>query len=185
VIVVDTSVWVEALRRPASRVADILNQVLDADEVALALPVRLELLSGVAKRHRTALKRGLSALPILRPTDDTWSLIEAWVDKAGDRGLHVAVPDLLIAGLAQELDALIWTLDADFDGLEKIGVARLYEPPAGTKLTSARTETGFPATRARNRSRRNRRRTQVCTGDPAVARLCQRRIDLERRLALP
>jgi len=44
--------------------------------------------------------------------------------------LALVVPDLLIAGLAQQLDALIWTRDADFDSLEKIGVARLYEPPA-------------------------------------------------------
>ena len=128
-IVVDTSVWVEALRRPATRDADVLQQLLDADEVALALPVRLELMSGVAKRQRGALRRGLSALPILRPTDDTWSLIEGWIAAAADRGLHFSVPDLLVAGLAHELDALIWTRDADFDDLEQIAVARLYRPP--------------------------------------------------------
>ena len=44
--------------------------------------------------------------------------------------LHFSVPDLMIAGLAYELEALIWTRDADFDALEKLGVAGLYGPPA-------------------------------------------------------
>jgi predicted nucleic acid-binding protein len=126
VIVVDTSVWIDAHRRPAGRVATALNALLDADEVALALPVRLELLAGVSKKDRPALARALTALPVLRPSDETWPLIERWVPVAADKGCRVGLADWLIAALASEVDARVWSLDADFARLERLKMARLY-----------------------------------------------------------
>jgi len=126
VIVVDTSVWIEAHRRPAGSAAAVLNALLDADEVALALPVRLELLAGVSRRDRPALARGLSALPVLRPSSDTWDRIERWVPEAANHGQRFGLSDWLIAALAEEIDALIWSLDRDFVELEKLRMIRRY-----------------------------------------------------------
>jgi predicted nucleic acid-binding protein len=126
VIVVDTSVWIDVIRRPTSQRALTFRQLLDADEVALALPVRLELMSGIARKDRNALRRGLSALPVLQPTDETWRLMESWVEPAGDAGRHFSVTDLLIAALAHEITALVWSLDADFTAMETIGLVQLY-----------------------------------------------------------
>jgi predicted nucleic acid-binding protein len=126
VIVVDTSVWIAAMRRPQSPQAVILEKGLDADAVVLALPVRLELMSGVAKKHRAAFRRTLSALPLLRPSDDTFRLIERWIEPAADKGFRFGVTDLTIAALAHELDALVWSLDDDFEAMEKLGLVRLY-----------------------------------------------------------
>ena len=125
-IVVDTSVWIDAHRRPAGRTAATLNALLDADEVALALPVRLELLAGVSRKDRTALARGLTALPLLRPSPDTWQLIEGWLPLAADKGRRFGLADWLIAALASEIDALIWSLDTDFAQLERLKMTRQY-----------------------------------------------------------
>ena len=116
-IVVDTSVWVAAERRPSSETATTLVALLDADEVALALPVRLELLAGVARADRRAFLRAFSALPVLIPTEETWQPLDDWIARAADAGQRFAITDLLIARLADEIGGLVWSLDSDFDRL--------------------------------------------------------------------
>jgi predicted nucleic acid-binding protein len=128
VIAVDTSVWVAALRSAPSPEARTLGQLMDADEILLPVPVRVELLAGVSTRDRPALQRGLSALPLLYPTDETWALIGRWVERAGQAGERFGVGDLLIAALASEVGALIWSLDADFTRMNGLSLVDLYEP---------------------------------------------------------
>ena len=125
-IVVDTSVWVSVLRSPGSPEAPIFTQLLDADEVALALPVKYELLSGVSEQNRAGLRRALSAVPVLYPTDDTWALIDRWVEAAGRKGQRFGISDLVIAALANELGGLVWSLDADFARMESLGLVGCY-----------------------------------------------------------
>jgi predicted nucleic acid-binding protein len=126
VIVVDTSVWVAVLRSPSAPGAPILASLVDADVVILALPVRLELIAGAPARDRAALGRRLSALQVARPTDDTWALVELWLEGASDRGHRFGIGDLLIAALAAERGALVWSLDRDFERMEKLKLIRLY-----------------------------------------------------------
>lgn len=125
-IVVDTSVWVAATREPSSAVASILRQLIDADEISLALPVRCELLAGVARKDRAAFRRALTALPVVVPSEDTWRVIEDWIEPAAEAGHRFAVTDLLIAGLAHDIGGLVWSLDDDFRRMESLGLVRLY-----------------------------------------------------------
>ena len=127
-IVVDTSVWVAALRTSRSLEGRTLVALLDADEVGLAVPVRLEVLSGASQRDRPALRRALSALPVLYPTDATWTLMDGWVDRTGNAGERLGIGDLLIGALASESGALVWSLDSDFARMERLGLVHLYEP---------------------------------------------------------
>jgi predicted nucleic acid-binding protein len=126
VIVVDTSVWVAAAREPAAPVAATLRKLIDADEVLLALPVRWELMAGVSRKDRVAFRRALSALPVVVPSEDTWRVVEGWIEPAADAGHRFAVTDLLIAGLAHDVGALVWSLDADFQRMESLGLVRQY-----------------------------------------------------------
>jgi predicted nucleic acid-binding protein len=126
VIVVDTSVWIAATRDPAGQLASLLNALIDADDVCLALPVRLELLSGLGARDRGILRRGLAALPVAVPTEGTWRTVERWIDAGGDAGQRFAIVDLLIAALAHELTALVWSLDRDFERMAAVGFVQSY-----------------------------------------------------------
>jgi predicted nucleic acid-binding protein len=126
-IVVDTSVWIAASRQKI--LAETLGQLIEADEVTLALPVRLELWTGVARQDRKAFLRMYGALPQLHPTEETWRVLPAWIEKGRDAGETFTISDLLIASLAAEIGGLVWSLDKDFERMERLGMIALYQLP--------------------------------------------------------
>jgi predicted nucleic acid-binding protein len=126
VIVVDTSVWVSALRLPKSPNAGILRGLLDADQVLLPVSVRSELLMGVTGATRKQLAERLGALTLLYTTDDTWRTLDSWTERASRRGHLFSLGDLMVGILASEVGALVWSLDADFGRMEKLDLVRLY-----------------------------------------------------------
>jgi predicted nucleic acid-binding protein len=126
VIVVDTSVWISALRGPGTAESEILRGLLDSDEVALPVPVRSELLMGVSGIARTQLGQRLEALTLLYPTDETWRTLDSWTEQASRSGQNFSVVDLMVGILASDIGALVWSLDKDFARLEKLKLIRLY-----------------------------------------------------------
>ena len=126
-IVVDTSVWLAAPRQRL--VADALRSLIDADEVALALPVRLELLACTPRHDRAAFRRAYGSLPQLHPTEETWTSIPGWIETAKDAGESFGLVDLLIASMADEIGGLVWSLDKDFERMERLKFVSLYELP--------------------------------------------------------
>jgi predicted nucleic acid-binding protein len=129
-IVVDTSVWVAALRSASSPEAAAFAALVDSDDVLLTAPVRTELLGGARAADRKPLKRLLTALPVAYPTNETWRLMDGWAELARDHGDRFGVGDLLIAALAKESGALVWSLDADFARMERLKSVDLYDPGA-------------------------------------------------------
>jgi predicted nucleic acid-binding protein len=126
VIVVDTSVWVAALRSSTSDEARHLQELLDDDQVALTIPVRVEILSGARQAERLRLRRLLSALPTLYPDSAIWDLVDSWIDRAGAAGDRFGFADLLIGALAATQGAAVWSLDSDFSRMARIGLLELH-----------------------------------------------------------
>ena len=129
-IVVDTSVWIDFFRGRDKPLCGHMAALLDADQVAVPLPVRLEILGGCRKTDFRRLKRLLGALPVLRPAASSWARIESWLERTVAAGQHFGVVDLLVAALAIENDASIWSLDGDFARLSSLGFVRVHEPGA-------------------------------------------------------
>jgi predicted nucleic acid-binding protein len=126
VIFVDTSVWVAFLRGRDAALVERVRTVLDDEEVALAAPVRVEILAGASRRDRPRLARLLEAFGLFAPTEATWDLIEAWIERAVRAGHRFGAMDLLIGAIAAEQDARIWSLDRDFERMERLGFVETY-----------------------------------------------------------
>jgi len=126
-ILVDTSIWIAARRQP--RVAETLQQLIEADEVTLALPVRLELLAGTAPHQRADFRRSFSAIPVMYPSDEAWQPLPEWIARATDAGERFGLADLLISSMANEIGGLVWSLDKDFERMEKLQMVSLYSLP--------------------------------------------------------
>lgn len=128
-IFVDTSVWIRAFRSKRSSEAAHLTELLDADEVALSIVARIEILSGATAMNRDALIRALSALPVFRSSERTWDRVESWVETAADKGARFGVPDLLVAAIAAEQRSAVWSVDKAFDRMEELGFVALHQGP--------------------------------------------------------
>jgi tRNA(fMet)-specific endonuclease VapC len=125
-IVVDTSVWIDFFRGRNAVTCTQLEVLLDADQVAVPAPVRVEILGGARRAELARLRRVLQALPLLVPSAQVWDTIETWLGRAVAAGQHFGVGDLLIAAVAAENHALIWSLDADFRRMARLGWIRLH-----------------------------------------------------------
>jgi predicted nucleic acid-binding protein len=126
VIFVDTSVWVEALRSADNAAAQHLTNLLDSGDVALAAPVRIEILIGASNRDNPRLRRVLSALPVFFPDEQTWARIDEWLDVARTAGERFGFADLLIAAIAADHEAEVWSLDSDFARMSSVGFIRFH-----------------------------------------------------------
>jgi len=124
----DTSVWIAALRSADCREVEHLRSLLDDDRVALAAPVRIEILSGASAPDQDRLRPLLAALPNWMPERSTWALIETWLASAARVGQRFGMGDLLIAAIAAEHKAPIWTLDTGFERMAQMDWLELHQP---------------------------------------------------------
>ena len=127
-IFVDTSVWISAFRSTSGVEAVHLRQLLDKDLVALAAPVRIEVLVGASLQDRPRLRRVFSALPTFFPDGETWELIDSWLDRASRVGEQFGFADLLIGALAAQQSSAVWSLDGDFQRMAACGFLEVQGP---------------------------------------------------------
>jgi len=122
-ILVDTSAWVEFFRGRGP-VADAVDDLLAANEVALCGPVLTELRRGLRAAERARVLPLLAACHLLAQPPALWEEAGELGFLLARRGATVKSLDLLIAVYALSHAVPLLTLDADFALIQKAG-ARL------------------------------------------------------------
>ena len=125
-ILIDTSAWIEFLRDTASTTCDRVEETL-AHDIAVADPVRMEVLAGArSEQHLTQLRRLLARGTTLHtnPIDYDQAAILYRQCRANGETVRKLI-DCLIAAVAIRNDIAILHLDSDFEVLARHTALRI------------------------------------------------------------
>ena len=131
-VLVDSSVWIEAARRQgdlATKVA--LRALLDEYEAAWCSPVKLEVLGGARREERRALELFFGVLPYVECREAEWDAAKALAWRSREAGHTLPSNDLLISATAGARGWRVFSRDAHFAALAGLGGATLYRPGYG------------------------------------------------------
>jgi predicted nucleic acid-binding protein len=127
-ILVDSSVWIDFLNSNRGRAGDELERLIRSGaRLVLAGVIVTEVLQGL-KRDVAEVARLLAGWPLIEPGGfGTYVAAASIFRQARERGLTLSTVDALLASLAIEYQAALFTLDKDFERLAFSGL-RLYRP---------------------------------------------------------
>ena len=119
---VDTSAWIEQLRRGGDvAIRTQVETLLSAGGAAWCPLVRLELWNGArGAEERTVLEEIDASIPSLGIDDAVWSDAVALASDARVRGITVPATDLLVASCARHHDVPLLHCDSHFDLITKL-----------------------------------------------------------------
>ena len=126
-IIVDTCVWIEFFREPASEFTLHLKSLLRERKVIMVGMVMAEILQGVkTPKEASLVEQNLAKLPYLEITRDIW--VTAGKMSSSLRRAESIIPlsDLIIAAIALSGNHEIFTVDQHFnkiDGLKLHNIA--------------------------------------------------------------
>ncbi len=124
-VLVDTSVWIEFLDRNNPSVRSDLEMLLRRGEVATAGLVLAELRYGCRSPQQTRmLLQAMEPLMYFETDRNSWLRAGELAAECAARGSPVRIADCLLAALAMRVDAVIFTLDHDFERIPRL---RLYQ----------------------------------------------------------
>ena len=123
-ILVDSSVWIDFLSSsPSPAGAELRRMINEAETFALAGVVVTEVLQGL-KRDVSRIEHYLSLWDMLEPSGfSTYREAAILFRAARAKGIAVTTIDVLIAAIALEHSATVFTLDKDFSRIA--GIVRL------------------------------------------------------------
>ena len=123
-VVVDSTLWIDFFRgsNEPGRVA--LRQLIRARQAVLTGIVLAEVLQGVRSEHESiSVQDQFFSIPYFETTKETWTEAGSLSAELRRKGLTIPLTDLIIAALAMEHDAEVFTTDPHF---AKVPGLKLY-----------------------------------------------------------
>lgn len=126
-ILVDTSVWVDFFSSSPGRGGTELRRMIEENEpFALTGVVIAETLQGLT-RDPGRIEQFLMQWDLLEPRGfATWRGAARIFRAARSKGITLTTIDTIIAAIAIEHDATLFTLDRDFAGVGRVAPLKLY-----------------------------------------------------------
>lgn len=131
-VLVDSSAWIESLRRNGDmRVKLAVEGLLEAYEAQWCSPIRLEVLGGARLEERARLGQCFAVIPYRPCREDDWDRAIALAWRLRTNGLTVPWLDVLIAAIAIHDGVRLYAIDAHFQEIAKHTGLLLYRPGYG------------------------------------------------------
>ena len=131
-VLVDSSAWIESLRRQGDmRVKLAVEGLLDAYEAQWCSPVRLEVLGGARMEERARLGEHFSVIPYRPCREDDWDRAVALAWRLRGKGLTVPWLDVVIAAIALHDGTRLYAIDTHFKEIAHHSGLMLYRPGYG------------------------------------------------------
>jgi tRNA(fMet)-specific endonuclease VapC len=116
-VLLDTSVWIDALRGRTPEIVSLTRELLNDDRVLICGPVIFEINRGLRHTERKKITSFFDALTRLPVEEGVW-------EQAGDldaslrrKGTTISPMDILIAQICQHHDVSLFTLDEHFSSV--------------------------------------------------------------------
>ena len=129
-IIVDTSVWIESFRHPASSIGLRLQEMIREDFVATCAPIQAEIIMGSSQGWKKRIDFLIRSLKTYIPEEADWLQIQNWLTHSRPQGQTFSIVDLLIASIAKREQLPLWSLDRDFERIGKIFSITLWRAPS-------------------------------------------------------
>jgi predicted nucleic acid-binding protein len=123
---VDSSVWVEFLRRKGDpRVKHLLARLLQVDQAAYTCPIRFEMLAGVRPDEENDLEQGFALSHHFPFEQHDWTEAAGLERQLRAKGLSVPRNDLFVATVAIRTGLVVLCRDAHFSAAQKVAGEKL------------------------------------------------------------
>jgi predicted nucleic acid-binding protein len=135
-VLVDSSVWIEAARREGDLGTKVaLEALLEEYEAATTSPVLLEVLGGARKEDRRRLSEYFCVIPHFQTDSKDWDKAVSLAWHLRDRGLFPPWNDVLVAAIAIRRDLRVFAKNKHFEAMSLCTDLCLYRPGYGGKYT--------------------------------------------------
>lgn len=135
-VLVDTSVWIEASRRDGDLAFKVgLENLLEEYEAAWCSAVKLEFMGGARRQDRKQLAFWFECIPYRNIEEKHWEQARELAWRLRDAGHTLPWNDILIAALALEGDMRVYAKDRHFETMAQVIGLRLYTPGYGGRYT--------------------------------------------------
>ena len=121
-IIIDTSSWIEALRKDGRReIRERVQKILEEGKGASCEPIILELLNGTRDRAERAIIEDYETMLVCFPiSQEVWQLARRMAITLRSKGFGLPVVDLIIGACAYHHRAAIEHSDKHFEILNKV-----------------------------------------------------------------